>query len=111
MSGTASAGPRCCVEFEGADAPSWPSSTSTLCFWCCHAFPGTPVGLPIKYREDTGTFDTVMCFCSLECAAAHVISHYDDNTMYEALQNVNAMARRAGMRIPVHPSPRRETMK
>ena len=53
----------------------------------------------------------MMCFCSLACAAAHAIGNYDDNAMYEALQNVNAVARRAGIKIPVQPSPRRETLK
>lgn len=47
----------------------WPSVTSVCCYWCCHGFANTPVGLPVRRTGEM--FHVMGCFCSLECAAAY----------------------------------------
>jgi hypothetical protein len=53
----------------------WPSSTNLSCYWCCHKFEGSPVGLPIKYFK--GKFHVFGCFCSLECAASYNFASHE----------------------------------
>jgi hypothetical protein len=45
------------------------------CMWHMEPFSTEPVGLPIKYDRVTGTFDTIGCFCSLQCAYAYRLEH------------------------------------
>jgi hypothetical protein len=55
-------------DFENKnEQDEWPSCTSIACYWCCHAFNGPPLGIPVKVQE--GRYYVVGCFCSLECAA------------------------------------------
>jgi hypothetical protein len=61
---------RLLVEFEEkSKKDEWPLSTSVHCYWCCHPFASTPVGLPVKYSNEK--FSVIGCFCSLECAASY----------------------------------------
>ncbi len=49
----------------------WPVQTDVCCWWDCHTFSGTPIGLPVRYDAKTDRFEGYGCFCSLECAAAY----------------------------------------
>lgn len=50
---------------------AWPTSTSTLCWHCCHAFDGQPLPLPIKYDDRRDEFHVVGTFCSWACMKAY----------------------------------------
>lgn len=61
---------RLLADFEEKSKNSeWPLTTSVHCYWCCHSFDSTPVGLPMRYKG--GKFHVIGCFCSLECACAY----------------------------------------
>ena len=47
----------------------WPRSTSIACWWCCHTFDSTPVGIPESFAHDR--FMVIGCFCSFNCACAY----------------------------------------
>jgi hypothetical protein len=69
---------RLLTEFEEkSKSGEWPNGTNVHCYWCCHKFGGTPVGLPVKLAEHPSSayqFHVVGCFCSLACAAAYNFS-------------------------------------
>ena len=48
------------------------SDTRSACFWCTCAFDSPPVHLPMQQLE--GAYQCYGCFCSPECAAAHLFS-------------------------------------
>lgn len=84
----------------------WPASTSVHCYWCCHKFNTTPMGLPVKYAE--GKFYVTGCFCSLECAAAYNFDSRDsiDDTL-ERYHLLNVLARELGYESTVKQAPNR----
>jgi len=45
------------------------------CMWHMGSFDTVPVGLPLHYDAATGVFDTIGCFCSLQCAYAYRLEH------------------------------------
>ena len=45
----------------------WPSSSSLLCWWCCHAFDTVPCYLPVHYDEANKAFAFAGNFCSWNC--------------------------------------------
>jgi hypothetical protein len=70
----------------------WPSCTSIACYWCCHAFNGPPMGIPVKLQD--GRYSVVGCFCSLECAAKY---NFEDasvsmDDMFERNTLINTLA-------------------
>lgn len=91
----------------------WPQDTSTACYWCCHHFNTSPVGLPISYNEEK--FDVFGCFCSLECACAYnfrMANHMDE--MWERNGLINMLARKLGRNTdygPVKPAPDRVALR
>jgi hypothetical protein len=73
---------------------TWPESTNTHCWWCCHQFDGIPCALPEYYKKDK--FYVNGCFCSFNCTASYNFSKNDDdiwerysllNLMYKKLYN------------------------
>jgi hypothetical protein len=75
----------------------WPSGTTTLCFWCCHQFPGAPIGLPVKAFADRDGFHTIGCFCSVPCAAAHNLESNESNdTVFERHSMLRTLSRLLG---------------
>ena len=73
---------------------TWPESTNTHCWWCCHQFDGVPCALPEYYKKDK--FYVNGCFCSFNCTASYNFSKNDDdiwerysllNLMYKKLYN------------------------
>ena len=73
---------------------TWPESTKTYCWWCCHQFEGSPCALPEYYKKDK--FYVSGCFCTFNCAASYNFSKNDDdiwerysllNLMYKKLYN------------------------
>jgi hypothetical protein len=73
---------------------TWPESTNTYCWWCCHPFEGVPCALPEYYKKDK--FYVNGCFCSFNCTASYNFSKNDDdiwerysllNLMYKKLYN------------------------
>ena len=99
---------RLLAEFEEKSKNGdWPLSTSVHCYWCCHRFDTTPLGLPIKYVG--GRFHVVGCFCSLECAAAYNFSAAKES-VDECLNRysmINALSVRLGHARVVRPAPDR----
>jgi len=76
------------------------------CYWCCHAFETTPIGIPVKYKNNK--FNVYGCFCSLECASAYNI----DNTKYfdeiwERQSLLNFLSRQIGYKTFIKPAPSR----
>jgi hypothetical protein len=67
---------------------SWPESTNTYCWWCCHPFSGSPCALPELYRKEK--FYVSGCFCSFNCTASYNFSKNDDN-MWERYSLLNLM--------------------
>ena len=101
---------RLLAEFEEkGKTGEWPLSTSVHCYWCSHRFDTPPVGLPIKYVAQTGKFQTIGCFCSLQCACAY---NFDSNRDSEdecmmRYSLINALSAKLGCGRIVKPAPSR----
>lgn len=68
--------------------------TALHCMWDTHPFHCKPVGIPTAYNPDTGTYRTIGCFCSLQCAAAQNMSdvRISIDTRYERHGLMETMA-------------------
>lgn len=53
------------------DKGDWPTSTTGLCWHCCHAFEGPPLPLPVRYDERRDIFHVVGTFCSWGCMKSY----------------------------------------
>ena len=89
---------------------TWPESTNTHCWWCCHQFTCMPCSLPEYYKKDK--FYVSGCFCSFNCTASYNFSKNDDdvwerytllNLMYKKLYNQKL--------TKINLAPPRETLK
>jgi hypothetical protein len=45
------------------------------CMWDMELFEGEPIGLPLRYDNVSGTFESTGCFCSMQCAFAYRLEH------------------------------------
>ena len=57
------------------ETTDWPTSTDVWCWWCCHAFDGVPIPLPLNYEERTDVFDVSGTFCCWGCVKAYNHAH------------------------------------
>lgn len=64
----------------------WKAKTETCCWWCCHQFDTTPIGLPEKYYDET--FYVQGCFCSFNCAHAYNLD-LNDHRVWERYSLLN----------------------
>ena len=55
---------------NASDNNEWPMQTNVACFWCCHKFSNMPIGIPNRIVRKK--FNLWGCFCSYNCAAAHI---------------------------------------
>lgn len=99
---------------EKSKNDEWPLSTSVHCYWCCHSFASTPLGLPMRYKN--GKFYVIGCFCSLECACAYNFNHnfglndsIDERLMRYSL--LNALSAKVGGPVAVTSAPTRLSLK
>ena len=77
-------------EFVNSNAANtWPESTNTCCWWCCHTFEGMPCALPELYRRDK--FYVSGVYCSFQCAAAYNFSKNDGEDMWMRYSLLNLM--------------------
>ena len=63
---------------EGHQQPQQPATPDSFvreCMWHMEPFFTEPVGLPMHYDQVTGSFDSIGCFCSLQCAYAYRLEH------------------------------------
>ena len=70
-------------------ANTWPESTNTCCWWCCHPFEGMPCALPEVYRRDK--FYVCGVYCSFNCAASYNFSKNDGDDMWMRYSLLNLM--------------------
>jgi hypothetical protein len=70
-------------------ANTWPESTNTCCWWCCHQFDGIPCALPEVYRKDK--FYVYGVFCSFNCTASYNFSKNDGEEMWMRYSLLNLM--------------------
>lgn len=54
----------------------WPSETDVVCFYCCHSFDTTPVGIPHKFVNNV--FNCYGNFCSYNCAKRYLCPFYNE---------------------------------
>lgn len=59
------------VLYKMVENDHWLDKVNIRCWWCCHYFDDVPLGLPIKYKEDTKKFLVKGCFCSIGCLLAY----------------------------------------
>jgi hypothetical protein len=53
------------------DMVQWPKTLQILCWWCHRRFNSVPVFIPLSI-VDNGNIVPHGCFCSFQCAAAHI---------------------------------------
>ncbi len=98
-------------EFINSNATNtWPDSTNTHCWWCCHQFEGPPCALPELYRKEK--FYVSGIFCCFNCAASYNFSkNYDD--MMERYSLLNLMYKKMyGVKfVKIGLAPPRESLK
>lgn len=83
--------------------------TNVACYWCCHRFENSYLGLPIKYKNNT--FEVYGCFCSFECMCAYnFYSSETSNNTWEIYNLINIMAKSIKYDIYVYPAPPRKCL-
>jgi len=89
---------------------TWPDSTNTYCWWCCHPFNGPPCALPELYKKEK--FYVSGCFCSFNCTASYNFSKNDDN-MWERYSLLNLMYKKLynNKFVKINMAPPREVLK
>ncbi len=89
---------------------TWPDSTNTYCWWCCHPFTGAPCALPELYKKEK--FYVSGCFCSFNCTASYNFSKNED-TMWERYSLLNLMYKKLynNKFVKVNMAPPREVLK
>jgi hypothetical protein len=89
---------------------TWPESTNTYCWWCCHSFTNTPCSLPEYYKKEK--FYVSGCFCSFNCTASYNFSKNDDD-VWERFSLLNLMYKKLYNHkfIKINLAPPRETLK
>lgn len=92
-------------------ANSWPDTTNTHCWWCCHQFNNTPCALPEVYRKDK--FHVYGIFCSFNCAASYNFSKNDGDEMWTRYNLLNLLYKKlfSVKFVKVGMAPPRETLK
>jgi hypothetical protein len=64
------------------------SDKKSACFWCTYDFDNPPVYIPKHYIKES--YHVYGCFCSPECAAAHLMEeNIDSSTKFERYQLLN----------------------
>lgn len=58
---------------------TWPQSSGSACWYCCHTFETVPCFCPISYDEFYGNF------CSWNCVKAHILLHKRKASSYVAI--------------------------
>ena len=48
----------------------WPTTSNSLCWWCCHSYTTVPIPSVINYNERYNKYYLKGLFCSWECAYA-----------------------------------------
>jgi hypothetical protein len=83
-----------------------PSSTELSCYWCTHAFEGSPCFLPTK--EENGIFSVYGNFCSPQCSLAYLLDeHLDSHVRWDRMALLHRMYK-CGARI--YPSAPRNSL-
>lgn len=78
--------------------------TNVACYWCCHRFENSYLGLPIKYKNNV--FEVYGCFCSFECMCAYnFYSNETSNNTWEIYNLINIMAKTMQYDKYVFPAP------
>ncbi len=92
-------------------ANSWPETTNTHCWWCCHQFDNTPCALPETYRKEK--FYVYGVFCSFNCAASYNLSKNDGDEMWTRYNLLNLMYKKMYniKFVKIGLAPPRETLK
>lgn len=57
------------------DGATWPASTDTLCWQCCHSFQTQPLPMPLAYDDRKDRFRVIGTFCSWNCMVAYNRDH------------------------------------
>lgn len=84
-----------------------PATTEVQCFWCTHAFEGSPYFLPVK--EENKTFHIYGNYCSPQCALGYLLyEHLDSHVRWERMSLLHRMYKSSGR---LYPAPPRESLK
>lgn len=81
------------------------------CMWHLGHFNTKPVGLPIYYDSLSDTFDSIGCFCSLQCAYAYRLEHRSAEAapldlLFQAYRRTKSAKKK-----PLLPAPPRQALK
>lgn len=60
----------------------WKEHVNIKCWWCCHHFDCTPIGIPMKYQLSIDKFVVKGIFCGFPCMCAFV----DNSKEYSAIK-------------------------
>lgn len=86
---------------------NYSSETSSACFWCTCPFDNPPIYIPKFYLKDT--YHVYGCFCSPECATAHLMQENIDSSIkferYYLLNNIYGGVYNYTKNIKPAPSP------
>jgi hypothetical protein len=67
----------------------WPDKTDICCWWCCHKFTTSPIGLP--YKKDDETYFVKGCFCSFNCAASYNFQQTEQTSYWDRYSLLNLL--------------------
>jgi hypothetical protein len=86
---------------------NYSSETSSACFWCTYPFDNPPIYIPKFYLKET--YHVYGCFCSPECATAHLMQENIDSSIkferYYLLNNIYGGVYNYTKNIKPAPSP------
>ena len=73
------------VLFHNINNLKWAESTDIACWWCCHQFDNTPIGIP-EYKIKN-KFYLYGCFCSFNCMLSYNID-INDSKIWDRQTNI-----------------------
>ncbi len=99
------------VQFrETTTSKKLPTNTDIACFWCSHAFEGSPCIIP--EREEGGVYRVYGNFCCPECAVAFLLEEsLDSTTRWERMALLHRIYGPFYNYKRIFPAPARATLK
>jgi hypothetical protein len=95
---------------EFVDCKDWKVTTNIHCWWCCHLFDDTPIGMPLRFVNNK--FKVKGCFCSIACTLAwyNNSKYRTDPKIFTLIKNLHRKLTGGGSECKIYQAPPRESL-
>jgi hypothetical protein len=97
--------------YKFVHSDEWLEKTDVSCWWCCHDFDTTPIGMPVDFDKKTKKFRVKGIFCSFACMMSYKDDKRKDGIEY-LIKYLHKCLTGDGMyNQKLHPAPPRWSLK